>query len=94
MKDLRTIFLLDYEANHTYKRIGRESMRSAIDHRQICPEQYSIPQHSAVAHGINQRLVIDYQQYLRQTFSLAFSYLKSCYDRIFHSAASLDLQRP
>ena len=40
MKYLRTIFLLDSEANHTYKHIRRESTRAAIEHGQISPEQY------------------------------------------------------
>ena len=68
-------------------------MRAAIDDVQIAPEQYSIPQFSAVAHGINRRLVFDCQQYLRQHFSLSCSDLKSFYDRFFHSSASLALQR-
>ena len=68
-------------------------MIAAIDHRQISPEQYSKPQCSAVAHGINRRLAFDYQQYLRQPFSLACSDLKIWYDQIVHSAARLALQR-
>ena len=92
VKTLRPIFLLDSEENHTYKLIRREAMRAAIEHRQISPEQYIRTQHSAIAHGINQRLVFDYQQYLQQPFSLACSDFKSCYDRNFHSASSLALQ--
>ena len=64
VKYLRTIVLLDSEANHNYNRIGREEMRASIEHRQISPEQYSRPQLSAVAHVINQRLVFYYQQYI------------------------------
>ena len=93
VKDIRTIVLLDSEANQTYKYIGRESMRSAIDHGKFPPEQYSRPQRSATANGINHRLVFDYQQYLLQPFSLAFSDLKICYDIILHLAAILALQR-
>ena len=33
VKELCTIILLYSEANHTYKRIGREPMRAAIEHR-------------------------------------------------------------
>ena len=54
-----TIILLDSESNHTYKLIGREAMRAAIDHIQIAPEQYSRPQCSALAHGINRILIFD-----------------------------------
>ena len=60
--------------------------------RKIDPEQYNIPQCSAVAQIINRRMVFDYQKYLQQPFSIACSDLKICYDRIFHSAASLALQ--
>ena len=89
MKDLRTIFLLDLEANHTYKSIGRDTMQADIEHIQISPEQYRIPQRSSVAHGINWRLIFDYQQ----PFSLACSDLKSCYDIIVHSASRIAFKR-
>ena len=68
VKYLHTILLLDFEANHTYKRIVREAMRAAISNRKFAPEQYSRPQRSAVAHRINRRLVFDYQRYLWQPF--------------------------
>ena len=68
-------------------------MQEAIEYRQISPKQYSRPQHRAVAHRINQRLVFDYQQYIRQPLSLACSDLKILYGRNIHSAASLALQR-
>ena len=68
-------------------------MRSAIEHRQNAPDQYSRPNLSAVAHGINRILVSDNQQYLQQPLSLACSDLKICYDKIFHSATSQALQR-
>ena len=64
VKYLCTIVLLYSEANHTTKRIRKEEIQAAIERRQIYPEQYSRPQNSAVAHGINWRLVFDYQQYL------------------------------
>ena len=93
MKDLHTIVLLDSEETHTYKHIGREAIRSAINHRQIATEQYSRTQCSAVIHGINWRLVFYYKRYLQQPFSLSCSDLKSWCARIFHSAAILSLQR-
>ena len=68
-------------------------MREAIAHIQIAPEQYRRPQRSAVAHGINRGLFVYYQQCILQHLSLAFSDLKSCYDRIVHSSARLALQR-
>ena len=71
VKYLRNIVLLDSETNYTYKRIRREEMISAIDHKQIAPKQYSRPQCISVAHKIDQGLVFDYQQYQQQPFSLA-----------------------
>ena len=67
-------------------------MRASIQHRKIALKQYSKPQRSTLAHGINQRLLFGYQRYLRQTFYLLCSDLKICYDRIVHSPASLTLQ--
>ena len=93
VKDICTIVLLDSEVNHTYKHIGKGSMRAAMYHRQIASEQYSRPQRTDMAHGINRRLVFDYQQYLWQPFSLACSYLKFCYDIFVHLYSSLALQR-
>ena len=45
-----------------------------------------------MAHGINRRLVFDYQQYLQQPFNLDYIDMKSCYDQIVHPSTSLDLQ--
>ena len=59
--DLLTIAPLDSEENHSYKCIGRESMRAAIYHRKITPEQYSRPQLSTISNGINCKLVFGYQ---------------------------------
>ena len=59
VKDLQTIVLFNSEENHTYKRIGGEEMRAAIDHGRFSPKIYSRPQRSAVAHGINRKIVFD-----------------------------------
>ena len=67
-------------------------MRTAIEHGQISPEQYSRPKHSAAAHGINRILVFGYKQYLQQPLSLACNDLKSCYYMVVHSTDSLALQ--
>ena len=68
-------------------------MRASIEHIHIYQEKYSRPQRSAVAHGINWRLVFICQGYLQQTLSIACSDFKRYYDRIVRSAASLALQR-
>ena len=84
VKDLRTIFLLDSEENHTYKRIGRKAIRAFIEHRKLLQSNTSDHKASTVSHGINRTLVFDYKRYLLQPFSLACSDIKICYDRIFH----------
>ena len=62
--NLRIIFLLDLEANNTYKCIRIEAIRSAIEHVNIDTMKYTRPQRSDVLHRIHQRLLFDYQQYL------------------------------
>ena len=67
-------------------------MRADVDNSQIAPKQYSRQQRSAVYHGINCKLLFDYQHYLQWPFSLAWSDIKSCYDEILHYTIILDLQ--
>ena len=62
-------------------------MQASIEHRKIATEQYSRPHRSAMAHGINWILVLDYQQYIRQYLYLACSDLKSRYN-IFYTQPS------
>jgi Reverse transcriptase (RNA-dependent DNA polymerase). len=90
---LRTIVLFDSEANMNYKHLGRRAMNAAIASDQIATEQYSRPNRKAIDHALNRRLVIDHQLYLRQPYAITSCDLKSCYDRINHTAASLTLQR-
>jgi hypothetical protein len=92
VENLRTIVLLDSEANMNYKHLGRRAMKAAIKHNLIAPEQYSCPNRKAIDHALNRRLVIDHQLYRRQPFAMASCDLKSCYDCINHTASSLSLQ--
>jgi hypothetical protein len=91
--NLSTIVLIDSEANMNYKHLGRRAMSAAILQNQIATEQYSRPKRKAIDHAINRRLVMDHQLYLRQPYAMTSCDLKSCYDRINHSSASLALQR-
>jgi Reverse transcriptase (RNA-dependent DNA polymerase). len=90
---LRTIVLFDSEANINYKHLGRRAMAAAIDNNFIATEQYSRPNQKSIDHAINRRLVIDHQLYKRQPYAITSCDLKSCYDRINHTSASLALQR-
>jgi hypothetical protein len=90
---LRTIVLFDSEANMNYKHLGRRAMKSAITLNQIVPEQYSRPNRNSIDHALNRQLVMDHQLYTRSPYALVSIDLKSCYDRINHTLASLALQR-
>ena len=90
---LQTVVLFDSEANHTNKWIGRFPMQRAIDMNAIAPEQYSQPGHSAIDHALNCRLTFDHNAFQRSSFALTCSNLKSCYDRVVHTAVSLALQK-
>jgi hypothetical protein len=67
-------------------------MNAAIASDQIATEQYSRPNCIAIDHTLNCRLVIDHQLYLRQPYTITSCDLKSCYDCINDTAASLTLQ--
>jgi len=93
VNNLRTIVLFDSEANMNYKHLGRRAMSAAIAKNQIATEQYSRPNRKSIDHAMNRRLVMDHQLYKRQPYAMTSCDLKSCYDRINHSSASLALQR-
>ena len=93
LKKLRTIVLYEADYNHENKRIGRDAMRLALKQGQIVKEQYSSPGRSAQDNALNKRLVFDHFRFQKQPFGMCACDLKSCYDRIVHSAASLSLQR-
>jgi hypothetical protein len=90
---LRTIVLFDSEANMNYKHLGRRAMNAAISLQQISTEQYSRPNRNSIDHALNRQLVMDHQLYERKPYALVSCDLKSCYDRINHTSASLSLQR-
>jgi Reverse transcriptase (RNA-dependent DNA polymerase). len=90
---LRTIVLFDSEANMNYKHLGRRAISAAIDLQEIATEQYSRPNRNSIDHALNRQLVMDHQLYERKPYALVSCDLKSCYDRINHTSASLALQR-
>ena len=93
LKKLRTIVLYEADYNHENKRIGRDSMNMALQQGQIVHEQYSRPGRSAQDNALNKRLVFDHFRFRKEPFGMCACDLKSCYDRIVHSAASIALQR-
>ena len=93
LQKLRTIVLFQADSNMTNKRLGRESMWSAVKHGHIAEEQYSRPRRKAIDHALNRRLVFDISRQQRSPLAMCSCDLKNNYDRIAHNAASLALQR-
>ena len=90
---LRTIVLYEADFNHENRRLGKIGMDMAINQSKIAPEQFSRPGRSAQDNALGKRLVFDHFRFLKKPFAMCSCDLKSCYDRVVHSAASLALQR-
>ena len=90
---LYTIVLFDSEANMNYKHLGHRSMYAVIDNTLIATEQCSHPNRKSIDHALNRHLVIDHQLYHQQPYAITSCDLKSCYDQINHTLASLALQQ-
>ena len=93
LEKLRTIVLYEADFNHENKRTGRDGMRLALDQEKIAEEQFSRPGRSAQDNALSKRLAFDYFRLKKRPFGMAACDLKSCYDRVVHTAASLALQR-
>ena len=93
LKKLRTIVLYEADYNHENKRIGRDAMTQALQQGQLADEQYSRPGRSSQDNALNKRLVFDHFRFNKQNFGMFACDLKSCYDRIVHTAASIALQK-
>jgi len=59
---LRTIGILDTEANQSYKQLGREAMHKALDTGQIADEQFSRVGKSAIEQAINKQFIFNYHE--------------------------------
>jgi hypothetical protein len=93
LERLRTIVLYEADFNFLNKCIGRQVMDSAVRNGNMAAEQCAKPKSSAQEQCITRRLIFDLVRYTRQALAMASSDLKSCYDRIVHSAASLAMQK-
>ena len=89
---LRTIVLYEADFNHENRRLGKNGMTVALQQNRIAPEQFSRPGRSAQDNALGKRLVFDHFRFLKRPFAMCSCDLKSCYDRVVHSAASLALQ--
>ena len=93
LNKLRTIVLYEADFNHENKRLGRIAMQKALKLGKIANEQFSRPGRSAQDNALSKRLLFDYYRTVKKPFGICSCDLKSCYDRVVHTAASLALQR-
>ena len=91
---LRPILLFDVDCNMHNKRLGRLLLGRAEECGGLAPEQYGSRRHKAAdVQALNTRLFFDFTR-LRRCHAIAeFIDLKSNYDLVVHSIASLCMQR-
>ena len=91
---LRTIVLLEASFNFTNKVISRKVARKAEAQKGFAEEQFgSRKSHRAIDHALNKRITLDLLRQNKIPGVLCPNDLKSCYDRICHSIASLCMRR-
>ena len=94
VEDLRPILLFEVDCNMANKRIGRVMMEMAERNDGLSKEQYgSRKDHSAGIQALNHCLAFDLLRLERRNGVDTAVDLRSCYDLIVHSAASLSMQR-
>ena len=95
VSDVCTIVLYKVDFNFTTKHIACKCMKATESiPGGITAEQYgSRKGHKAIDHVLNKILTLDILQQSKQAGVLIPNNLKSCYDRISHTIASLALQK-
>jgi hypothetical protein len=93
--ELRTIVLFEADFNFTNKAIGKKTAKRAEQNKEGFAEEQggSHKNFRAVELALNKVLTYDQLRQLKWPGALCSKDLKSCYDRIVHSIASLCLQR-
>ena len=86
---LRTIVLYEADFNHNNKWFGRQLMRHTKKFKLMSKEQYSVPGKKSIDHALNRRLIFDIIRYKKTSLAMTSCDLKSCYDRIAHTPATL-----
>ena len=92
---LRTIVLLEADFNFLNKHIARKlAARAELNKNGLAPEQYgSRKSFRAIDHVLNKELSFDILRQNKTPGIIIPTDLKSCYDRICHSIASLSMRR-
>ena len=94
VSNLRTINLMEVDFNFNNKVISRALMYCAEKNHLIPMEQYrSYKEHRAIHQATNKRLLYNIAYFQKCPMILYNNNVKSCYDQIVHSIASLSLQR-
>ena len=91
VEKLRTIVLYESDFNHNNKYLGKASIDYLQRNNSLAPEQYAVAGKKAIDHSVNRRLLFDYQRYQKESISMASCDLKSNYDRVAHTPATLVL---
>ena len=89
VEKLRTIVLFEADFNQNNKHLGRSMMQHCVKNNLISEEQYSIPGKKCVDHALNRRLLFDITRYKKTSTAMTPCDLKSCFDRIAHTPATL-----
>ena len=92
LQKLQTVVLYEADFNQGNKRLGHKAMNMALAQGLISDEQFSCPGRSAQDNALCKRLTFDYFRFKRRPFGMCACDLKSCYDRVAHTAVSLALQ--
>ena len=92
---LRTIVLFEADFNFVNKMVSKKvADRTDKYATSLATEQFgSRKDHRAIEHVLNKRLCMDLLRQKRTPGAIAPTDLKSCYDRVCHSVASLCLQQ-
>jgi exonuclease III len=93
VEKLRTIVLYEADYNFINKRIGKQAMDNAMSNGLMAEEQFAKPHCDSISQCVNRKLIFDLVRLAKSSFAMCSSDLKSCYDRIVHSAASLAIQK-
>ncbi len=91
---LRTIVLFQADCNYAFKYLGREMMSSVEKNSSLAPEQYgSRKNHRSIDLATNKTISNDLLRQQKSPGAICSNDAKSCYDLIWHTPASLAMQR-
>lgn len=94
LSSMRTLVLLEADANFNNKLLGKTTMEHAEQHDLLAKEQYgSRKGKCAIHHAVNKRLFYDIIRMNRRPAAICSNDAKSCFDRIVHSVAMLAYRR-